>query len=158
MAKDMLSHAIPSGDEAAILDRALTLLLEDLDRKKFAASDHPRPGRPALEGSRHVPAEVKRAVWARDSGRCGFIGAGGQRCTERRFLEFHHLRPWGIGGESTIANIGLRCAMHNQHEARLFFARDDGSEVAGEAPLSYGDESWVPPCWFQNELGASPVE
>ena len=36
LAKDMLGHAIPSGDEAAILDRALTVLLVELAKKKFA--------------------------------------------------------------------------------------------------------------------------
>jgi hypothetical protein len=30
LAKDMLGHGIPSGDDAAILDRALTALLVDL--------------------------------------------------------------------------------------------------------------------------------
>ena len=37
LAKDMLRHAVPSGDEAAILDRALTVLLADLARRKYAA-------------------------------------------------------------------------------------------------------------------------
>jgi len=36
LVKDMLSHAIPSGDDAAVLDRALTALLVDLAKKKFA--------------------------------------------------------------------------------------------------------------------------
>jgi hypothetical protein len=38
LAKDLLRHAIPSGDDAAILDRALTVLLAELARKKFAAT------------------------------------------------------------------------------------------------------------------------
>jgi len=39
-----LRHAIPNGDPAAIFDRALTALLRELARKKFAAADKPRPG------------------------------------------------------------------------------------------------------------------
>ena len=45
LAKDMLRHAIPSGDDAAVFDRALTALLADLARKKFAAAEKPRPSR-----------------------------------------------------------------------------------------------------------------
>src|SRR5712691_4857894 len=45
LAKDMLGHAIPGGDDAAVLDRALTTLLADLARKKFADTPKPRPTR-----------------------------------------------------------------------------------------------------------------
>jgi hypothetical protein len=44
LAQDMLRHAVPTGDPAEIVDRALTVLLEDLARKKFAATKRPRPG------------------------------------------------------------------------------------------------------------------
>ena len=70
LAKEMLRHAAPAGDEAVIIDRALTSLLTDLVRKKFAATDRPREPRGSKPGSRDVPAEVKRAVWVRDLGRC----------------------------------------------------------------------------------------
>ena len=50
----------PSGDDAAILDRALTSLLLDLAKAKFAATDAPRPSRGTGPGSRHIPAEVRR--------------------------------------------------------------------------------------------------
>jgi hypothetical protein len=121
LAKDMLRGAIPSGDEAAIIDRALTALLSDLARTKFAATDRPRPSPRTATGSRHIPAEVKRAVWLRDLGRCAFVGTSGQRCRERAFLEFHHVQPYAVGGEATVANVQLRCRCHNIHEARVFF-------------------------------------
>ena len=124
LARDMLRHAIPSGDEAAVLDRALTALLSDLARKKFAAADTPRPSRGTAPGSRHIPAEVKRAVWLRDLGRCAFVGTGGRRCAERGFLEFHHVHPYAMGGEATVGNIQLRCRRHNDYEARADFGRD----------------------------------
>jgi len=123
LARDMLRHAVPSGDEAAILDRALTALLVDLARKKFAATDSPRPGGGAAPGSRHVPAEVKRAVWLRDLGRCAFVAESGRRCGERAFLEFHHVRPFAMGGEASVANVQLRCKRHNGYEAKVSFGR-----------------------------------
>jgi hypothetical protein len=93
LAQDLLRHAVPGGDVAEILDRALTVLLEDLARKKFAATEHPRTTRNTLPTSRHVPAQVKRTVWLRDGGRCAFVGANGRRCTATAFLEFHHQKP-----------------------------------------------------------------
>jgi hypothetical protein len=124
LAKDMLRHAIPFGDEAAILDRALSSLLVDLARKKFAATDQPRGTQAAAPGSRHIPAEVKRAVWLRDLGICAFVGTNGRRCGDRAFVEFHHLRPYAVGGEATVENVQLRCRRHNDYEARLFFGQD----------------------------------
>src|SRR5712691_2175239 len=93
LAKDMLSHAIPSGDHAAVLDRALTALLVDLARRKFADTPKPRPSHTANPRARTIPAAVKRAVWVRDLGRCAFVGTSGHRCNERRFVEFHHVDP-----------------------------------------------------------------
>ena len=124
LARDMLRHAIPSGDEAAVLDRALTALLSELARKKFAAADAPRPSRGTAPGSRHVPAEVKRAVFLRDLGRCAFVGTSGRRCAERGFLEFHHVHPHAMGGEATVGNVQLRCRRHNACDARADFGRE----------------------------------
>jgi hypothetical protein len=132
LAKDMLRHALPSGDEAVLLDRALTSLLADLARRKFAATDRPRPGNGATPGSRHIPAEVRRAVWLRDLGRCAFVARDGRRCGERAFLEFHHLRPYAVGGEATVENIQLRCRRHNDYEGKTFF----GSRSAGASPAA----------------------
>ena len=144
LAKDMLRHAIPSGDDAAILDRAFTALLADLARRKFAAAETPQPPRAAVPGSRHVPAEVKRAVWVRDLGRCAFVGTDGRRCNESAFVEFHHVRPYAVGGEATVDNIQLRCRRHNGYEARAYFDRgrvDDGEGVVREPPARYAPKA-----------------
>ena len=141
LAKDMLRHAIPSGDEAAILDRALTALLADLAKKKFAAAEKPRPSCGTAPGSRHVPAEVKRAVWLRDLGRCAFVGTNGRRCPERGFLEFHHVQPHAVGGEASVGNVQLRCRCHNGYEARVFFGHGrpgGGSGSVREQGAPYG--------------------
>jgi hypothetical protein len=135
LARDMLRHAIPSGDDAAILDRALSALLLDLAKAKFAATDTPRASRATVAASRHIPAEVKRAVWLRDLGCCAFVGTGGRRCGERAFVEFHHVRPFAVGGEASVENIQLRCRRHNDYEAREFFLRRrDGLPCPGSGP------------------------
>ena len=118
--QDLMRHTIPDGDPAAIFDRALTLLLAELSRTKLAATDRPQPERGAVRRhSRHIPAAVKRTVWSRDGGQCAFRGKQG-RCTETGFLEFHHGVPYADGGETSAANLELRCRAHNQYEMDLW--------------------------------------
>jgi 5-methylcytosine-specific restriction endonuclease McrA len=130
LAQDLLRHAVPNGDVAEIVDRALTLLLEDLKRKKFAETRRPRASRQTSQPSRHIPAEVKRAVRLRDGDRCAFAGTNGRRCSARTLLEFHHVKPYGMGGEATVDNIHLRCGPHNRYEAELYYGagRSPGGE------------------------------
>jgi hypothetical protein len=123
-AQELLRREVPDGDPGAIFDRALKLLLADVARKKQARVSRPRPVRATAAGSRHVPAHVKRAVWQRDAEQCAFVAPTGRRCRERAFLEVHHVEPYAIGGESTVANLSLRCRAHNAHEARVAFGRD----------------------------------
>jgi hypothetical protein len=117
-AQDLLRHVDPRGDEAAVVERALGALVSVLARRKFAATEQPHASAPPAEGSRHVPAEVKRAVFVRDLGRCAFVAASGRRCDTRAFLEFHHVRPFADGGSATVGNIELRCRRHNDYETR----------------------------------------
>jgi hypothetical protein len=147
VAQDLLRHAIPSGDVAAIFDRALSALIEAHSRRKMAAVRRPekaRAVRPVVEGSRHVAAEVKRVVWVRDAGRCAFVGASGYRCSERAFLEYHHVVPYAVGGQATTANIQLRCRAHNGYEADTFFGadrRNRGADGVAERSENYA-VSW----------------
>jgi hypothetical protein len=94
--------------------------VQALERRRCAAVTSPREVRGAAGGSRHIPALVKRKVWRRDDGRCAYTGRDG-RCAERSFLEYHHVRPYAVGGAATAANIELRCRAHNAYEASLFF-------------------------------------
>jgi hypothetical protein len=71
--------------------------------------------------SRHIPNAVRRAVWYRDAGQCAFVARTGKRCTERTFLELHHIQPYALDGPATVGNISLRCRRHNQYEAELAF-------------------------------------
>ena len=104
-----------------MFDRALTALIDDLVRRKFAATPHPRSSRGQTEESDNVPAHVRRAVYVRDGGRCRFVSVDGHHCGERRFIEFHHVIPRAAGGKATVENIQLRCRPHNGREVELFF-------------------------------------
>jgi 5-methylcytosine-specific restriction endonuclease McrA len=130
--QDLLRREIPDGDPAAIFDRAVALLLENVERQKLGAVARPRSSpsiRPGTDKetsqSRDIPSAVKRGASRRDGGQCGFVAPNGQRCQERAFLEFHHIRPYALGGRATVDNISLRCRRHNQYEAELVFGRRD---------------------------------
>ncbi len=148
-AQALLRHQNPDGDLERVFDRALDALLAKLRRQKLAATDRPRqkrsrgsdvesaatrspgpdshsapdppPAQARAPGSRHIPAEVKRAVWERDGQRCAFVSANGRRCAEEGFLEFHHVVPYASGGQSSADNIELRCRAHNGYEAERHF-------------------------------------
>jgi 5-methylcytosine-specific restriction endonuclease McrA len=135
-AQDLLRHQIPNGDPAVILNRALTLLVSDLERTKYAATERPRAARQASTRSRHIPAAVRREVWKRDAGRCAFEGENG-RCTETGFLEFHHVVPYADRGDPIVSNLQLRCRAHNSYEADKWF----GPLLAHETAACY---SWTP--------------
>ena len=149
-AQDLLCREIPDGDPAKIFARALDLLVHDVEKKKLAATTKPRPSRGTKAGSRDVPAHVRRAVWKRDDGRCAFVGRSG-RCTARRFLEWHHLQPFGHQGPATVDNISLRCRAHNVYESELVFGRFDPS-IVRESAQNYAVSGEIEP--FRN--GGSP--
>jgi 5-methylcytosine-specific restriction endonuclease McrA len=115
-AQALLGHAVPSGDVAEVLKRALNSLVRDLEKRKLAKCDRPRPQRGTAKG-RHIPAAIKRAVVERDGGRCTFVSEQGKRCDSRTRLELDHVEPLARGGEATVAGIRLLCRAHNQHAA-----------------------------------------
>jgi hypothetical protein len=126
--QELLRREIPSGDPAVIVDRALTLLLEKVEKVKCGAAAKPRPA-PAIrpetdhgtKPSRHVPRAVAREIHRRHGHPCAFVSQDGHRCSERAFLEKHHVVPYAEGGPATIDNMSLRCWRHNQYEAERIF-------------------------------------
>lgn len=113
----LMRHRLPSGDPAAIVEHALEVLHAQLLKQKAAQVAKPRAGRDAcVAKGRYIPASVKRQVWQRDEGRCAFISGGGTRCGSADGLEFHHVRPYAVGGEAAAANIEMRCRAHNGFE------------------------------------------
>jgi 5-methylcytosine-specific restriction endonuclease McrA len=113
-------HSVPSGDPAVLFERAITLLLQHLERQQFGSVRRPRASETASAHSRHVPAAIRRAVWTRDAHQCAFVGTDG-RCQERGFLELHHVVPFAEGGATSVENLQLRCRAHNAYEATEWF-------------------------------------
>jgi hypothetical protein len=120
-AHDALSHSHPGATAGEVLEAALDLLLAAQDTKKgLVKKPRASPARPS-ENPRHIPAEVKRAVWTRDGGRCQWPIASGGVCGSTTRLELDHIVPLARGGTSTPSNLRILCAVHNQLAARQAF-------------------------------------
>ena len=119
-AQSLPGHAVPSGDVAQVLERALEVLVEKLEKQRFAAGSRTRPGRGVASG-RYVPADIRRAVWQRDGGRCTFVSEAGKRCEARTRLELDHVDPVARDGRTSVDNLRLACRAHNQFAAECTF-------------------------------------
>jgi hypothetical protein len=120
-ARDALSHSHPGADTETVLDAALDLLLAAKAKKKgLVKKPRSAPARPSAS-PRHIPAEVKRAVWTRDGRCCRWPLASGGVCGSTTRLELDHVVPVARGGASTVSNLRVLCATHNDLAARQAF-------------------------------------
>jgi hypothetical protein len=92
-------------------------------RKARAGEAGRRSGQADEEASRHIPDAIKRAVWERDSGRCAFIDARGQRCSQTAFLQLDHVDGFARDRVHCVDRIRLARAAHNQHAAEKMYGK-----------------------------------
>jgi hypothetical protein len=112
------SHVQPGASLESLFADCMATALATWWKRRRAPTDRPRAARPPGKESRNIPAQVRRAVWRREQGRCTFVSADGHRCTATHRLELHHEHPFALGGDATEANIRIVCAEHNQLMAR----------------------------------------
>jgi 5-methylcytosine-specific restriction endonuclease McrA len=113
------------GDVREVFLRALRVHVRQLEQGKFAATEKPRSACPRpTRSARRIPADVRRAVWQRDGGRCTFVSDTGHRCEARRQIQFDHIVEVARGGEATVSGIRLLCRAHNQHAAERTFGTE----------------------------------
>ena len=154
-AQELLGHAVPGGDVAQVLERALALPVRTLERRKLGKTDQPRKPSRAAKG-RGIPAAVRREVTERDGEQCTFVSEAGHRCEARARLEYDHITPVARGGASTVANLRLRCRAHNQPAAERAFGQRFMEEKRVRAKaLRTAIDGIVP--WLRS-MGARPAE
>ncbi len=109
--------------------------------------------------TRTIPAAIKRALLVRDK-TCRFPG-----CSNRLFLDGHHIQHWVDGGETKLENLALMCTFHHkslhQHGYSVEVApggalvfRDSSGEVipsTGERPRWESQKVGWPAIAKQNE-------
>lgn len=149
-ARRLLSHRDPQADLAVVVDRAVDLLLEALEKERFGKTSRPRAPRGAKTA--HVTRAVRREVVARDDERCSFVSEAGERCPSRAFLEFDHVQPRALGGTGEATNIRLLCRAHNRFEAERRFGKE---HVARQIHLRREKRSGPTPKPVANEVSAS---
>ncbi len=162
----LLRSSIPDGDVAKILARAVAVLLEQVRKQKIGSCASPRthPASTRSDGSgkapsRHIPAAIRREVWAREGGRCTYESREGRQCGAREYLEFHHQVPWARCREHAPSNIRLRCRSHNQYEAELAFGTEPMAAYRKCASAGSGVEEAEPgaPSRLESLLDLNPV-
>ena len=137
LARDLLRHAVPSGDLSTIVDRALDLLVSETPAS-YATSCSEVSGAPPLEAATangtsarcstcvntsSANRATRRAVCERDDFRCIWQGPDGVRCGSRAWLEQDHRIPRALGGTTSVENLRLLCRAHNRRAAELVFGR-----------------------------------
>jgi hypothetical protein len=122
-ARDLLSHELPRADLATVTELALVALVEKLEKRKFCVTRRTRSGGRSSVDPRYIPAPVRRAVHARDGGRCTFTSEAGKRCPATRFLEFDHVNEVARGGAATVDQLRIRCRAHNHYTAEITFGK-----------------------------------
>jgi len=138
-------QALMHSDLAAVIEAAVTEKLERLEAKRYAETKSPRKTLQQTDTSpksRYIPAAVRRLVRKRDEGQCRFVNEQGRRCTERRWLEFHHEDPFGRGGDHDPAKMSLMCRRHNAYLAEREYGKEvmnryraNGGRVSEPAPV-----------------------
>ncbi len=125
----LLSHKVPDGNLAAVLREAVRCAIEKHGKRRGAVKPErtrkPVAAKPRPPGEREpIPAEVRRAVWERDGGRCTYLSPEGRRCECRWQQELDHIQPAKFGGPSTVENLRPRCRVHNCLHAEESFGRE----------------------------------
>jgi hypothetical protein len=124
-ARDLLRHANADGDLAVVVERAVDLLLEKLEKQRLGKTSHPQePREPPEEGElSSVSRATRRAVFERDGERCTFTDAEGHRCTATTWLELDHIEARARGGTNDPGNLRVRCRAHNRLHAEQTFGK-----------------------------------
>jgi len=120
----LMRTTVRDGDLARVIDEAVTEKLARLEARKFGRTKRPRTSLDDTStepSSRHVPAAVRRTVHQRDGCQCAYRDDQGRRCSATVWLEYHHRRPYGYGGNHAVANVALLCKAHNEAMATLDF-------------------------------------
>jgi hypothetical protein len=128
----LMSHANPGGEMSVVLERALDLLILDLEAKKQGRAARPRDGTRPARGAQPTRG-ARREVVARTGWRCSFVAEDGRRCDARCFPEFDHETPRALGGATEPSNLRVLCRAHNRLAAERAFGKAYISHAIADA-------------------------
>jgi len=107
------------------LDRAIIVMGEFyLDRndpvrkaqnkKSGPTSKSTVPGDSQKSISRKIPMATLHQLNRRDNGACQFVRPKGRLCGSRHYVEFHHIKPFSLGGQHSAQNLVTLCSGHHK--------------------------------------------
>jgi hypothetical protein len=97
--------------------------------------------------SRTIPPSIRRALHSRDKEGCRFPG-----CTNKHYVDGHHIKHWADGGETRLSNLVLLCRYHHRqvheggvviqvlNDGALRFTVKDGRSFDSLAPARHATE------------------
>jgi hypothetical protein len=161
-ARDALSHSHPGASRDEIIEAGLDLLLASaakrrgLVEKSRSAGPTSRArstdvGAPAKPRSRYVPADVRRAVWKRDDGKCQWPIDGGGICAATYQVEIDHIDGFALGGGTTTEECRLLCRVHQDVSARRLY----GDDLMNKYTRPKGETCSEPVAVYRAHIGAS---
>ena len=113
-ARELLSHAIPSGDRLEIAKVAYTVLIAHLEKKVRAKTDKPRPPTPTEGATKAIPRHATRTMFEEHGDQCAYVDERtGARCPSRAFIERDHIDMRCHGGTHDPTNLRPFCKAHN---------------------------------------------
>ncbi|HEX8795868.1 MAG TPA: HNH endonuclease signature motif containing protein [Polyangiaceae bacterium] len=122
-AQDLMRHANAEGDLAVVVERAVDLLVEKLEKQRLGKTSRPRPSGEQSDTA-SVSRATRRAVFERDGERCTYTDADGHRCPATTWLELDHVVPRARRGTSDVGNLRVRCRAHNLLYAEQTFGKE----------------------------------
>jgi hypothetical protein len=111
--QDLKAHACPDLD-------SLLLKMVDVVNKKWNPETVQRKRKETSTSSRYISVQIRAQVWKRDGGKCKICGS-------QYALELDHIRPFAVGGETTINNLRLLCRNCNQRKGQVYFIKTSGA-------------------------------
>lgn len=104
--RDLKAHTCPDNDSllTKMCDEVSKIWDPTLIKRHVAGSTE----------TRFVPKMVQAEVWRRDRGEC-------TKCKSTYALELDHIKPYAMGGKTTVENLRLLCRACNQRQRITFF-------------------------------------
>jgi 5-methylcytosine-specific restriction endonuclease McrA len=156
LCRDLMSHANPSRDLGVVVERAMDLLVAELDKKRLGKTKRSRQAVSARE-RRRITNDTRRRVFERDGALCTYVAEDGRRCEARAFLELDHIDPKARGGTNDAANLRVRCRAHNLLWAEQAFGREQienfRQKMSAARARARSEAAWITSPVRSNEVG-----
>lgn len=104
--RDLKAHTCPDNDSLLnkMCDEVAKIWDPTLIKRHVAGSTE----------TRFIPKMIQAQVWQRDQGMC-------TKCGSTYALEYDHIKPFAMGGKSTLENLRLLCRACNQRQRVTYF-------------------------------------